>query len=768
MSKKKKLPKIAKKTYKEKGFRKKVLNKIYLPQDKAFVESMFVAENGSVRLKDDPDPKELKRLAKLGKAIKKNKGILRIGRLAVPAVLIAGILIFSLVFKDRLLANAMQSGLEYIFQARSEVEGLNLRLLAGSIEIDRIAVANQSQPMHNLFEAEDLQLNIVVPSLFERKLVITDMQIGTLQQGTPRAVSGALPAQTAESVATDAADTSDATADSLFALDLPSLSADDARRMVEDYADSLQIVQNIQAAHEFGNNTYEKWNDQIGHFSNQVDSLKDAVDDVRSLEPGKITSIAQFENARNTIQSATSTMQGIQQDVGAPLQTMRQDFSRAEQLLRDSALGYEADLDLIKSQISDLTADPGDLLLDIGMSILSEPAVEMIETVRTAHLRLQRLQSLRERFVSDDDGTEKAPTRERGGVFVAFPAQEFPTLFLGRAHSTYSTNVRTHAMELHQLSSDPSITNTAAEFLYQGYDETSSVAISGYLPFHEPDEPPVQLETVFTGLPVDIEQNIPGLGNIHLRGLADISWDTTLHSLANVGTSAQIRLDAPNLNIAGGNQTLGNLITRAVEEAGFIQMEAGAFMRSGRIEDLRGSTNLDRLIREGIQNILLEQKAAIEAAVERELRALIERERERLAPVEARLNELRNRADEIEQQLRNHQQTIYDTRDELLGQLDDWDQALRQFEERLRQQASELEDRARAEAEAAEAALRQAAQEAEEKARREAQEAARRAEQERRQREEAARRRAEEERRQREEEARKRAEEEALRRLPGF
>ena len=89
----KKLPGLLKKSYTQKKFNSKILKKIYIPEDKKLIESLFSEKytKGKKELIRVPrenqfTKKELSQLKKISKSIKKNKGRVKL----VPFIAVAG------------------------------------------------------------------------------------------------------------------------------------------------------------------------------------------------------------------------------------------------------------------------------------------------------------------------------------------------------------------------------------------------------------------------------------------------------------------------------------------------------------------------------------------------------------------------------------------------------------------------------------------------------------------------------------------------------
>ncbi|AFG37348.1 hypothetical protein [Spirochaeta africana] len=746
------IPKIARRSYTPKRFQHTLIGRLHLPHDRDFLDSMFIlGDDGKRHLKPDPDTKELKRLKKLAKAIKQNRGMLRTGRLILPALVVAGLMIFNLVWKDRLLTEALESGLEYVFQAQADVQGLNLQLLSGSITIEQVTVANQNRPMRNLFQADDLVLEIHLPGLLRRQLAITNMQIGSLAHGGQRSVSGALPrySETSpEETGTAAAEQS--ARDPLLDLSLPALSPGSVSAVIQDEFDNLAITRSAREAREAADSLTASWASQQREYREQLDAAQGTAQDVAALRPQDLRSLDEIIAARDELRQASSQVQNLQHELQQPIQEARSEIQQVQQRIAGMQEDYEQDLAMLQSRLADLTDDPGDLLIGIAASFISDAGLSRIQDIRTAYQRIERLQELQQRFAPGTESGGAAPSR--GGIDVEFPGQEYPgVLYLGRAFSGFSTGEGQHELSLERLSSSPTRLTEATELKYHFASEESGIQAEGYLPLHRPSEPPIQLAVGYQGLPVDIDHELPGIGRLQLTGTAEMYWDTIMSRDGSVAVEGDIRITAPRLQGASGNQLLLQLLEDAIEQAGSVEVELSALVRQGRISQLHGSTNLDRHLAEGLQQVFNAQRDVLRERLERELQQQLEQQQAELEPYQQRLQEITRQASEFQQEANEYREMIAEAEQQFRDTMGSLEQSRQELEQELQEQAAAAERRAQEETAAAERRAREAAEAAEQRAREEREAA-----------EEAARQRAEEEA-QRQMDAIRRD-----RRLPGF
>ena len=182
------LPKIFLKNYTPEQVEKKLVKKLYLPQDKQIVRNLFTT------LAADPDhkfsKKEIKIYKKLAKEIKKqNKGYLKfIPLIAVIAAIIALVAVVA-AFKNTWTRKAIKSSCEAVFGAKTDVGYVNLSLFKANLTVKNIAVGNKNDFFKNLFEARNITVDFDLNQLLRGKFVAENLDLTEFLVNTDRTTS---------------------------------------------------------------------------------------------------------------------------------------------------------------------------------------------------------------------------------------------------------------------------------------------------------------------------------------------------------------------------------------------------------------------------------------------------------------------------------------------------------------------------------------------------------------------------------------------------
>ena len=190
-----KLPKIFRKKYNTKSLKRKLLSRIYIEDDRTYVEGLFQKDDRVLQIPDDRtfDKEEVKRLKDMAAQIKSQKGRIHIIWLTALIVLIVTTVTLVNIYKNPLVKRGLKYALENIFWARADIDYVNLKIFDSSLVIKGVAVANKDKPMENLFEIGNISVDFNLTELLKKKFVMDLAQCTGITYGTPRKTSGALP-----------------------------------------------------------------------------------------------------------------------------------------------------------------------------------------------------------------------------------------------------------------------------------------------------------------------------------------------------------------------------------------------------------------------------------------------------------------------------------------------------------------------------------------------------------------------------------------------
>ncbi|MFW5716628.1 MAG: hypothetical protein ACOC0E_04200 [Spirochaetota bacterium] len=614
-------PKPFNKPLPHKRYRKRLRDRIYLERDRAFLDEITKSDSsGNIVLGRDLSKEERARLKKLVKEARKNRGAIRMGKLAVLGLLVAGVVVFNLVFKDRLVERGAERLLETIFRARADLSGVDFRPLAGHVSFDSLEVADASAPMTNLFETSAGGFSVDTWLLLSGRYLVRDVTVAGLAFGTPRETSGeiARPARPHDS---DPADDevppeADAAPSPIGEISLRSLGLPDtldARAVIDDQTALLNAPTAVTELLESGSTYVARWEDEIATLTDAGVASADRLRELASTDFSAIRSVDAavrlLEQTEATVESTSAYAERVEAAVDgaiAEARTISQDAASLPAVV-------EADIQGVLDRIPDVQAEGEAFMAGLVESFLRRHLGSWYDRALQGYDYFGRLRSLA-------DETPRARTR-RAGRIVNYPTVAYPVFQVDQLYLSAEAE-RTLELTVEAISSDADLTGRPTTISYRDGD---ALSIGGVFDARTNTETPISIAVSATGAPVSLSHGLDALDLDRFDARADIKF--TLLTTSDGSSGGRIDVSTRGITIAGAPEpnSIGELVrdvlTRAQAlVAGFSYSidSGGAFAFSD------GSTNLDDQIAGLVQERIDATLAAFEQRVRDELDALIE------------------------------------------------------------------------------------------------------------------------------------------------
>ncbi|HKS07692.1 MAG TPA: TIGR03545 family protein [Gemmatimonadaceae bacterium] len=111
----------------------------------------------------------------------------------LPLSVVLGLLSLGfLVFADGAIRDGVESAGTELVGAKVDLREADLDISDGSIALRGLAVTDPSSPMKNMFEAQEIQVDLRVMPLLEKKVLLDTVAVRGLRFGTARVTSGAI------------------------------------------------------------------------------------------------------------------------------------------------------------------------------------------------------------------------------------------------------------------------------------------------------------------------------------------------------------------------------------------------------------------------------------------------------------------------------------------------------------------------------------------------------------------------------------------------
>ena len=371
----KKLPGLLKKSYTQKKFNSKILKKIYIPEDKKLIESLFSEKytKGKKELIRVPrenqfTKKELSQLKKISKSIKKNKGRVKLVPFIAVAGLIAAIGITVTVFKNPVAKMGIRYAMQGIFGAKCDIGSVNVEIFGAQITVRNLAQANPDEPMKNLFQFDKLDLDFNLTQLLRARFNAQNLEIAGIAVNTDRKTSGALPVKPKS--AKEKAEKNDSTGFYEALKDKTGKSVEGAKNsVVEKLAEynpetiMKNINENLQTktvAKEVETDVktmVESWKAKPAEIQQNVNSFRTSAEKLTKINAKNLKNPNDIRNAISDIQNAMENGKKVKNDVDTTWASFEGDVKKVEEFKNKLENAVKADTEMVKNTLPDLSVE---------------------------------------------------------------------------------------------------------------------------------------------------------------------------------------------------------------------------------------------------------------------------------------------------------------------------------------------------------------------------------------------------------------------------
>jgi uncharacterized protein (TIGR03545 family) len=605
-----KSPKLFKTEIKERRFEKKILRRIYIESEREFLLRLYSKEpDGRYRRSPDLSEEDNKRLKELARSIKKNKGVVRTGKISLIAVLVAALLVFNFVFKNRMLERALERGLEAVFSARAEVEQLDFRILAGRLFFDRLTVADREQPLRNLFELGATQVDLNTRELLKAKVVVANLAAREIRWHTPRQSSGALPEDRGTGQAAGGAPAGRGG----FPLKLGSL---DAKALVDDQLARLSSPIQIAELNGRLGTLRVRWQDAVQQGRADVEELAGRINAVRSIDAGTLDTVPELQQAVTDIQQAAAAVKRVGDDLRETerrIEADRQEIASARSAFQEA---IDADVAYLSS-LSDLSSgELKNLVSDLVAGYLEQSLGRSYGYAQRARVYAERLIT---RKKEKRDEREKVNRTQRG-VDVPFATLEYPRFLLENADVSVQNASRVVQGTLQNLSSNPDLIDRPVTFAFNSTEGQKKLAADGVPDVREQRDLDLKLGLQAAGFTFELSEGLEDLGLSSLAGRYSFRTEfSRSHPQKFVEGRGVLELYDLVLQPAAGQNQLGTILYETLGSFSKVEVTFDYLAESGQRPRVAARSSADGQLARALEERLTEISAQYEERLREEL-----------------------------------------------------------------------------------------------------------------------------------------------------
>ncbi|MDR3249070.1 MAG: hypothetical protein LBT39_09835, partial [Treponema sp.] len=622
----------------EKQFEKRYLKHIEHPGDRDFLTSCFTREGGNRIIRQDLTKKDADKLKSLLKAIKAHrKGSIQVVPLIIAAAVVAALVFFFTVMLNPLLEGAMETALEAIFEARSDVDNFKLNLLEFSVGLDGITVANRDEPMRNLFQIGRTRFRLRPQAVLQGKVFIEEVRADSILFGTERTVSGALPDKPGK--------VKPPKPPKPEAPPLVDLKNFDALGLLNREFDKLQTPKLYDETIAVYDQSLAKWKGQADLVKSRAAEIEANAKpiltlNINNLDPRDPRGLEAITNAIRDITTMVNTVQAAANDATALVGGVQDDIDNAKALLQSAQNSVGADFAHLKSYINfesgtafealepsirEILTDAAEQYLDYG-----QRALEVFEKIKTASSGQAASQDTLEGKVIAEIATlarESAAKPKKEPAFkgrdVSFPSLTYPRFYLGVLASGFTLGDWTYGFDLEGVSSDPDLFPKKPSTLALSFAQTQgrSIDFDGSLDLRNSATERFSAQVEGSGFPFSVEQ---GFAQAGIGGFSGTTvFDLGLIGKTNGDISGSGRVNIAQARLLNPAGTLAEAVDQAVREAGEVRLGIGYDHIAAGNDRFTLDTNIGDLIKRALEQTVRAYADRAAQELERVLRERI-------------------------------------------------------------------------------------------------------------------------------------------------
>ena len=609
-----KTPKLFKTEIGQRRFEKKILGRIHIESERAFLLQLYSREpEGRYRRSPELSEEQIGRLKRLAGSIKKNRGVVRTGKVSLLAILVASLLVFNFAFKNRVLGRALERALEAVFEARSEVTDLDLRILAGRLSWDHLSVADRDQPMQNLFELGPTVMDLNINALLKGRVVVSNLESREIRWLTPRQTSGALPGDEEEE---ERSARGAGIVGRLSSLDLGAL---DARALVDGQLDRLDSPGQIAALNSRLEELQVRWLSTVEQGRADVDELAGRIESVRSIDVGSLDTIPELQQAVTDIQQAAGALNRVSrdlQDADSRIKEDQQEVAAARRAFQESIdndLGY-------LSSLSDLSSgELRNLVSNLAAGYLEQSLGRFYGYARRAWGYAGKLVAGRREKREEKPGRRGGNRMDRG-IDVPFAAAQFPRFLLENAGVSVQGTSRIVQGSLRNVSSNPDLIDRPLSFAVEQTEGVRRLAVEGELDLRTDRDRDLGLGVQAAGYTVELAE---GLGDLGLSAFSAGYRFRTQFTRSRAGEAAEgqgvLELYDVVLTPAAEQNRLGTVLYETLGSIPTVDVAFDYTVEAGSLARVEASSSADRQLSRALEERFTEISAQYEGRLREEL-----------------------------------------------------------------------------------------------------------------------------------------------------
>jgi uncharacterized protein (TIGR03545 family) len=613
MSEEKKIPKLFKGTFTEEKFKKKILSKLYIHEYRNYINGVFTRDSeGKYKLKENLGKKDMKRLKSIAKSIKSNEGFVLRGKLALILIFLIGIIVFNIIFLDRLVERAIERNLETIFEAKADMRGLDLQIFKGRLLFQSLEVANSRKPFRNLFELGEVDVQLDIEQLVRNKVVINNVKLQEIRWDTERKTSGALPGVSVAK-AGEMGEGEEKTFLGVFMEDAGKVVAD----IIKKEMDNIKSPELLEGLPEKYKNLKVEWEETLKGQKKELENLPKLVEPVKAIKIENIKTADEALSAYNMVDETYKKVKLTETNLADSYDKLKVDLNMANSDKKSVNNTISADL----AHLSSFIKSP-ETRGEIASAIL-DPYIE--KYVGEIHGKFQRWNYYFEKLkpmIKRKEGRELI--LRAYGRDVTYPCVAIPKFWLQNLDVSLGSNQERnlYSVKASDITSNPNLLNNPTTFSIKRIKSSEEVEWAGLIDKRENREKSAEFDFKAKNIPFVLGEGIKALKVSNIKGNYNLDGNLSFDRLNRAGGTLHLQLSNLALDLSDREDKIAANI-RSVLSSNPVDIMVGYTISEEGKYTFKIKSNLDKLIAGTISKLVTEWVGETKAKLDAELNNLL-------------------------------------------------------------------------------------------------------------------------------------------------
>lgn len=238
-------------------------------------------------------------------------------------------------FIDTIVKNIIIKTGQGIFDAKVEVQDVDLSLKNSSLTIKGLRIASEEDPWKNLLEAQSIIMDIQILPIFSKKFIVDEVSGEGITWGTKRKTSGALPKKKKKKKDKK----KDKIKRSIVSLPLDKLKGlgkkVDVKKLID--VDNLAAVKQARAIQGDMDGKKAQWEGRVEKFKgyeDKINTIKKEVNEVKNIQIKTIADIPKARESLKKLRDAQKNLKAMKEEIANTKKELQKEFGAVKGMIK--------------------------------------------------------------------------------------------------------------------------------------------------------------------------------------------------------------------------------------------------------------------------------------------------------------------------------------------------------------------------------------------------------------------------------------------------